>query len=168
MTDICYVRSSVIRYRGLWRYLRRSTLRVAIVAVPADLVVSQGTTVQPNRTVGSGSAITWLTNAPTRLRWWICCRAFLLLCPYRAIQLGGVAVQFNGLLDDLVQTMAPPQFFLMRPSIDIPAKAAQVLSRDRRILRSEQRIPGVWCRGDRFSGGIVRRQSSRCSAPSKR
>jgi hypothetical protein len=39
----------------------------AIVALPADLVVSQGATVKPKKTVGSGSAITWLTNAPTRL-----------------------------------------------------------------------------------------------------
>jgi hypothetical protein len=39
-----------------------------------------------------------------------------LLRPCRAIQLGGVAVQFNGLVADPVQTMAPPQFFLMRPS----------------------------------------------------
>ena len=40
--------------------------------------------------------------------------------------------------------------------IDIPAKAAQVLTLDRRIVRSEQRICCVWCLCDGFSGGIVR------------
>ena len=40
--------------------------------------------------------------------------------------------------------------------IDIPAKAAQILPRDRRIVRSEQRICCVRSLCDGFSGGIVR------------
>src|ERR1700676_4989393 len=41
--------------------------------------------------------------------------------------------------------------------IDIPAKAAQILALDRRIVRSQQRICRIWCLRDGFSGGIVRR-----------
>src|ERR1700731_1679129 len=41
--------------------------------------------------------------------------------------------------------------------IDIPAEATQVLSPDRRIVRSEQRIICVWCLRDGFLGGIVGR-----------
>jgi hypothetical protein len=39
-----------------------------------------------------------------------------LLCPARAVQLGGVAVEFNGLVDDLVQQWRRLSFFLMHPS----------------------------------------------------
>ena len=60
----------------------------AIVARPVDFVVAQGTIVKTEKVVGSGSAITWLANAPTRLKRWICCRAILLLRPGGAIQLG--------------------------------------------------------------------------------
>src|ERR1700761_7202039 len=38
--------------------------------------------------------------------------------------------------------------------IDIPAEAPQVLSPDRRIVRSEQRIICIWCLRDGSSGGI--------------
>src|SRR6202044_503058 len=40
--------------------------------------------------------------------------------------------------------------------IDIPAEAAQVLSPDRRVVRSEQWIICVWGLRDGFLGGIVR------------
>jgi hypothetical protein len=103
ITNICYLRSSVIRYMGLLAISAPIRPEGAIGTIPADSVVSLGATVKPKKTVGSGSAITWLTNAPTRLRRWICCRAILLLCPGRAIQLGGVAVLSNGLVDELVQ-----------------------------------------------------------------
>src|SRR6202020_2518255 len=39
--------------------------------------------------------------------------------------------------------------------VNIPAEATQVLSPDRRIVRSEQRIIGVWCLRDGFLGGVV-------------
>ena len=102
MTDICYLPSSVIRYRSLSRYLRRSALRCTRRS-SCGFGCLPGRNSQTEETVGSESAIAWLTNAPTRLRRWICCRAILLLRPSRAIQLGGVAVEFNGLVDDPVQ-----------------------------------------------------------------
>jgi len=58
-----------------------------------------------------------LTNAPTSLRRWICCLAILLLCPDRAIQLSGTAVNFNGLVNDPVQPFPPPQVFPDAPRL---------------------------------------------------
>src|SRR6476620_6775548 len=115
MTDICYLCSSVIVTEAFGDICadpplgcnRRSSCGFGWLP---------GRNSQTEETVGSGSAITWLTNAPTRLRRWICCRAFLLLCPARAVQLGGVAVEFNGRVDDLVQPWRRLSFFLMHPS----------------------------------------------------
>jgi hypothetical protein len=86
-------------------------LLAAIVASPADLLVSQGATVTPTKSTAPKSLIAWLTDPPNRLRRWICCLAILLLRPDRAIQLVGTAVVFNGLANDPVQPFPPPQIF---------------------------------------------------------
>jgi hypothetical protein len=52
MTDICYLRSSVIRYSGLSRYLRRSTLRV-LSSSSCGFGCLPGRNSQTEETVGS-------------------------------------------------------------------------------------------------------------------
>jgi hypothetical protein len=115
MTDICYLRSSVIRYRG-FRDIYADPPLGCNRRSSGGFGCLPGHNSQTEETVGSESAITWLTNAPTRLRRWICCRAILLLRPGRAIQLGGVAVEFNGPVNDPVQPSRRLSFFLIRPS----------------------------------------------------
>src|SRR3981189_3608821 len=115
MTDICYSHSSVIRHRSLAGYVRLSALRCNRRS-SCGFSCLPGRNTQTEETVGFGSAITWLTNAATRLRRWICCWAILLLRPGRALQLAGVAAEFNGPGDDPVQPWRRLSFFLIRPS----------------------------------------------------
>jgi hypothetical protein len=72
---------------------------------------------QTEETVGFRSAITWLTNAATRLRRWICCWAIPVVAPWSgdSVRWRRCRVQRSGSRSG--STLAPPQFFLDTPKL---------------------------------------------------